>query len=158
MSTHFIEVDDGWVNASHVARIELQKCKNPGLLFYSADKSVIGKKTCHSGFDPSDIAPIVPAAPGSTAVIISASNGNDRPSEALSWTYPIVGWRISEGAGTPILTDQITSDDHVLIQSKDGSLIGKEGAVFANIAEARDHVLRLAQQSWDQRKQIRRVA
>jgi hypothetical protein len=155
--THFIEVDSGWVNASLVARIEYQKCRNPGLLFYSADKSVIGKKTCHSDFDPSDLAPIVPAAPGSTAVIILVVSSGDRPNEVMSFVRPIVAWRIVEGVAIPVLTEKPASSEHILIRSEDGTLTESNGiGSFKSVQDAESYFLRDAQQKWDPR--IRRVA
>jgi hypothetical protein len=162
--TQFVETNDGWVNLAHVAKIkERNNHANSGLIFYGVDGKVLGAKSClDEPFNPSDISPVVvPAAPGSMAVVIWAVNNEEEcPYETETETFPIVAWAIVEGVGRPILPNKGLMDDGavVFIQLDDGRLVESCDGICANLTEAQEYVLNNARVKWDCQKRRLKVA
>lgn len=152
---HFIECDDGWVNLDHVARIEYQQCRNPGLLFCDADGRPIGKTNCPRGFDLDEaVARVVPAGVGATAVIISAFCGETslgRPDETYTVSAPIAAWRLAYGVAMPVFLEEPVSDDRIFFALPDGQLMEPDNSTFNTMADAQADVLRRAQGAWDRK-------
>ena len=160
---HFVNCDEGWVNLDHVVKIEYQQCRNAGLLFYGADgRSIIGTKTdCRYGFSLEQaVAPVVPAAAGATAVIISAVYGeshNGRPNETYAESVPIAAWRLVDTVAMPVLVEATLSDDTVLVVLPDGRLMEPGSGIFDTIADAQAEVLRRAQARCDREYATQKV-
>jgi hypothetical protein len=159
---HFISCDDGWVNLDHVVRICYQKCRNPGLLFYGTDGTSIGIKTnCPAGFDLDEaVAPMVAAAAGATAVVMSATCGespNSRPTETYAESVLIAAWRLVYDVAMPIFCEAPMPGDSVFIVLPDGRVMEPGGGIFDSIADAQAWVLRRAQARWDSEYAARKV-
>jgi hypothetical protein len=87
MNPRFIDTDDGMVNLDHVVGI---KNTHFGLSFYGPNGTLIGnKRKCRPSDIVKDLAPIIPAAPGFTAIVMSALDdyddcGGGRPVEVYA--------------------------------------------------------------------------
>jgi hypothetical protein len=159
---YFINCDEGWVNLDHVVKIEYQRCRNPGVLFYGADGTSIGIKTdCAAEFNLEEaIAPVVAAAAGATAVVMSATCGespNGRPTETYAESVPIAAWRLVYNVAMPIFVEAPMPGDSVFVVLPDGRVMEPGGGVFDTTADAKEGVLRRAQVRWDREYAARKV-
>jgi hypothetical protein len=150
---HFTDCDGGWINLDHVVKVGYQRCADPAMLFYGAGDVLIGKKTHHSGFDPEELTSPVVAAAGVTAIVIAVygEGHDDRPTETIVETLPIVAWRIAYGCAIPILPDTSASNSRVLVQLPDGKLLLADDCTFDSVADAERALLLQYQADWDRR-------
>ena len=132
------------------------------MLFYGADGTSIGIKTdCAAEFNLEEaIAPVVAAAAGATAVVMSATCGespNGRPTETYAESVPIAAWRLVYDVAMPIFVEAPMPGDLVFIVIPDGRVMEPGGGIFDTIADAQARILRRAQARWDHEYAARKV-
>jgi hypothetical protein len=148
----FIEADDGWINLDHIARVTQALGENRTALFYDADGKIVGRKNRCEGLDIHELtAPIVPAAAGAAAFVVStiSSEHGGRPDEVCCRPEQIVAWRLMYGGAVPLLIEATTSNEVVLIPLPDGRLLCPEHEIFEDVNGAKTALLRYAQSNWD---------
>jgi hypothetical protein len=155
--SHFVECDAGWINLDHVARIREVREKNTdrarrNLIFENADGTEMGRQTWAT-CDLEEMAPIVPAASGASAIIVwtfaDSGDHDARPDTVLFDHVPVVAWRVVHGGAIPVLLQATTSSEIVLIPLPDGRLCLPEDAVYEGLEEAKRCLLLRAQGDWD---------
>src|SRR5690348_7291985 len=108
---HFVPCDRGWINLDHVASIREVREKNTdrarrNLIFENADGREIARQTWAT-CDLEEMAPVVPAAAGATAIVVwifAESDGHGaRPDTVLFDQVPVVAWRLAYGGAIPVL-------------------------------------------------------
>src|SRR5690242_16252682 len=99
----FVSCDVGWVNLDHVVKAREQRRSDGivSILFEGAEGKPIGRTFISRGDLEELTAPVVPAASGATAVLItpysSTDRVGDRPDRVHVEHVPIVAWRIVFG-------------------------------------------------------------
>lgn len=105
---------------------------------------------------------VVPAAPGTRAVIIGICpdlNGR-RPTglDVGGGEYPVVAWRVLEEFAVPVLACDVSDDNHCFVIEPDGSLLAahpyQEHLGFENLDVAKACILAFAQHDWDLKRRL----
>lgn len=134
----FIETRTGAVNADSVAKIT--RVKRAGevitVLMDSTDKE-IGETYTDALAVTESLLPVVPAAPGAFAWIITYDNMDDI---CYTQQYSIVAWRVTDKVPTPVLAGETVSGDHILIVRPDGKLDDLCDSYYENIEEAKRRI------------------
>ena len=154
----FVLTNEGYINLDHVTQIK-PFWKNGGdtkHILYGRDGRSLGS-TEDPDFDLEALtAPIVPAAPGTTIVIIGIchSNGGARPAPDDLWReeVPVLAWRCMSRGAEPVIWDQDSlKHDTVFHRMPGGSLMIPGGCSYETRGEAEQAILEHAQEGWDLR-------
>ncbi len=152
----FIRTDTACVNLAHVTCVLSRRSnRTKGVLRYE----FIGPEGYTLGTleaDHFDIealtAPILPAAPGALAYVVSIDDDSGaRPTEADLFIrlLHVIGWRVFQHWIEPILVETTCDGEHVLVVCEDGTLVEPEIQRHANLETAKAEILRQAQEAFD---------
>jgi len=153
----FFSTDAGEINLDHVVRARdiNNREGQRQFVFYGTDGGRIGEITYPTGWLSELLAPIVAAAPGMVAVVItphSEAGIAERPHMVLTERLPIVGWRIVYDTPVPILLETPIDKATVFIELPDGALVAPDDFTASDIADAERVVLMRAQAEWDRKQ------
>jgi len=160
--TRFVDTDTGLLNLDHVARITRRLAKGGvTFTFYEAAGTSLGSFTTAGGFDPETLTdPIIAAAPGAMAFVLTVYTFEGRPSESDIWTteLPIVAWRVGRLCAAPIFPEYPTDNAIVLLPMPDGSLLSVDDCSYPDLQHAKQAILGRFQGDWDRRHAARKMA
>lgn len=159
MMPHFVDTDRGLINLDHVARMTSNQAPRRGAMaycFYGADGAVLGSLVTAADFDLMQLAaPVVPAAAGQTAVLVGVATEacavRPTPDDIWAERVPIVGWRLCYGCAQPVLIEEPSSNQTLLIALPGGKLVEPDSCVHDSLEAALDWVLQRCQREWDRR-------
>ena len=154
----FVHTDEGRLNLAHVARI-----KNTGprggkwwRIFYGANGERLGANDDPDLDIETLMAPIVPAAPGTTVVLIYHPHTEaSRPEPDDIWveTVPVLAWRCTSLGAVPIIfEDEDLRNARILHPLPDGRFLAPGDRTFETVGEAVASALQDAQEAWDLRQ------
>ena len=142
-----------YINLDHVARVvQFKTEKQWRQRYYDAHDNEIGETGDEVDVEI-EATPVVPAAPGAAATLLWVDSLDDtRPTETDICTevVPIVAWRIMGLNAIPVFVETVADSQYRLIHIPGKRLLHAEDRSFDDIAEAREHFLRRAQQAWDE--------
>jgi hypothetical protein len=148
-----INCRDGWVNADHVALVR-ERVDGKGYrtcVLEGPDGRTLGE-TPQSWWDLSPLfCPVVPAHPGSVALLIAVMDDEGRPTEKDIFIdeWPIIAWRISTHSAEPVFAQSPATDERVLICMPGGKLWEAEVNMYESLEAAKVQILQDAQRRWD---------
>ena len=149
----FVSTDNGLVNLAHVARVAPSFSGDRHIL-YDTDGASIGRVN-DPNFDPDLlVAPVIPAAPGTTVIVIAEPKGEQRPTADDLWheKIPVLGWRCMPYGAEPIVWDPETLKAGLVFhRMPDGSLVCPGAWVYSGLDQALAGLLYWEQQNWDRR-------
>jgi hypothetical protein len=150
----FVSTSDGFVNLDDVVRIKLDRSRTLTVLTLRNGDTVTSPASLYDLV--AEARPLVPAAAGTEAVLVwFSAEGNDRPTidDIEVGRTAVVAWRVHGGTGggygEPILVDEPSDNQHVLLPQSDGTLLEPSNAVFRNLDAAKASVLEDEQQRYD---------
>jgi hypothetical protein len=153
----FISIDSGWLNLDHVVRVEEsdQADGRTVLLFRNAADKIIGRSYSADDFWK-HAAPILPAAAGAFALVVTTHNRTDerpheRPDAVYSSRVPIVGWHVGYEWPSPVLPEEAAHNQRVFVELPGGMVMSPDDVVLESREAAEKHCLAEAQASWDRR-------
>jgi hypothetical protein len=152
---HFIETDEGLINLDHVIRIT-HNSKGESVLHTVDGKSTIGCELLSKDEDLRGT--IIPAAPGTEAVVLAIWASVGRPTETSSIhvrAEPIIAWREANGYATPVFLQSLLAAEYAFLAVRDGVReLAYDGGTFATLEDARADVLSQAQRRWDDAERL----
>jgi hypothetical protein len=153
----FIDIDHGSINLDHVARVTCNQVPlrdTTRFCFYGTAGAALGSLTTVADVDLVEItAPVVPAAAGTVAVLITVipESRGTRPTPDDVWVerVPIVAWRLCHGGARPVLIEQSCSNESALIEMPDGRLLSAGDCTYGDLNGAKAAILADCQREWD---------
>jgi hypothetical protein len=153
---HFISVGREWINLDIIARVE-ESDEADGrtvLLFRNAADKIIAKSYSVDGFWK-HTAPVLPAAAGAFALVVTTRRADnrfqERPDAVYSSRVPIIGWYVGDGWPSPLLPEEAAHNQRVFFELPGGLVMSPDDIVLESREAAEKHCLAEAQASWDRR-------
>jgi hypothetical protein len=150
----FVYTREGHINLRHVARVETAWLAGGAIrhLFYNVTGDLIGKSD-DQDFDIEKLtAPVVPAARGTSVVLIYRPHREaSRPEEGDVWAeyVPVLGWRLTQSGAQPVIHDEVDLESARVLHPFNGRFLCPGDQTFETVARAVADTLRDAQEVWD---------
>jgi hypothetical protein len=156
---HFVATDDGLINLDYVAKVvhitvaSKNGTKTRKLRYLDRDGDHLATSGDH--LDPEAIcAPLIPAAPGSFAIMLYADPGDDtRPSidNVLESRVAIIAWRILRHTSEAVFLEE-EGDTFTVIPEPDGSYRRQYVQIYQDLDAAKRAAVDEACENWERRQ------
>lgn len=160
-SMMFAKTNDGCVNLAHVATVKTTwgRAGKQRHILFGGNGVALGEAEDDSFDVETMTAPVVPASPGTTVILIHQPHiEGQRPKTDDVWSeeVPVIAWRcLSFGAFPITLDDEDLKQTRILHPLPNGELLAPGDQTFESLDQAMANTLRDVQDQWDRRNNER---